>query len=125
MAYRSGVTSSCAVTASHSIDHSHPCSAVSNHTSNIPKSPVWGIVTVCPLPRWLARNADLPPPSPAAGMECYSCGGLVSGLVTDQPGASCAEFREALSWSLFVVTCPEDHICVKTTSTYSGEDDRE
>ena len=54
-------------------------------------------------------------------MQCYSCGGLVS----DQPGASCAEFREALSWSLFVVTCPEDHICVKTTSLYSGEEDRE
>ncbi|XP_043245206.1 uncharacterized protein LOC122393338 [Amphibalanus amphitrite] len=60
-------------------------------------------------------------PADVDGMQCYSCGGLVS----DQPGRSCAEFDEALSWSLFVVTCPEDHICVKTSSLYSGEEDRE
>jgi len=52
-----------------------------------------------------------------AELDCYSCGGLEQ--------TSCPEFREALSWSVFRATCPDQHVCVKQTSLYSGEEHRE
>ncbi|XP_037077261.1 uncharacterized protein LOC119098448 [Pollicipes pollicipes] len=64
---------------------------------------------------------QLAPAPAAAGIDCYACGGLVS----DQPGGSCREFRNALTWSLFTVTCADDEICAKTASLYTGQEDRE